>query len=455
MFKKKVNPAEKDIQLLIERMSEARNGNFVEISVEGFTYTELAIAFNEVIQAVLANNTGLVMSLNESMKMIGDSSVVLNMVEKVNAQQGSIDELRAAGKNISESALHIQNSSIEMKEKSEEIISIVSDCRTQVSESIDAVDKSVNELDKLSEDITNFRGKAEQISSIAATVKSIAGTSNLLALNASIEAARAGEAGRGFAVVAEEIRNLAVSTTDSADDIGRQINEIIGEIEGLSHTIEQVAEGIRQGNKDCHVSLESFNAVGGAVDVLNDKIDGISEEIVRQSDSTEEFSKSVDNMAQNYHELYEECMNTGDHMYKISRKVDTTRSDFARKNSKLNIEDWLTIFEVDHLIFTWRQYNNICGFEKLRLEQVNNPDGCKLGKWIVAREEPLKTSAELAEVKKHHYALHKHSTDAWNFVQDNKREEALNSFKEGYKCYESLMKALADLRMYIRKNHIS
>ena len=31
----------------------------------------------------------------------------------------------------------------------------------------------------------------------------------------------------------------------------------------------------------------------------------------------------------------------------------------ARKNSRLSTLDWITVFDVDHLIFTWRLYNNL------------------------------------------------------------------------------------------------
>ena len=74
----------------------------------------------------------------------------------------------------------------------------------------------------------------DRISSIIQTINGISDQTNLLALNAAIESARAGEAGRGFAVVAEEVRNLALRTTESAGEISALIDETKDHVDQLS-----------------------------------------------------------------------------------------------------------------------------------------------------------------------------------------------------------------------------
>ena len=68
----------------------------------------------------------------------------------------------------------------------------------------------VTSIDEITEAISVYNSMIRDIEKIAMQV-------NIIALNASIEAARAGKHGKAFNVVAEEIRTLAQSSSNSAD----------------------------------------------------------------------------------------------------------------------------------------------------------------------------------------------------------------------------------------------
>lgn len=73
-----------------------------------------------------------------------------------------------------------------------------------------------------------------RISKIVGSVNRISNKTKLVSLNATIEAARVGEEGKGFAVVAEEVRTLAVATSDAAGQIFSLIDQIKENVDAIA-----------------------------------------------------------------------------------------------------------------------------------------------------------------------------------------------------------------------------
>ncbi len=134
-----------------------------------------------------------------------------------------------------------------------------------VKEVVRASAEQVQALTRLSRSITDFIDLIKQISS----------QTNLLALNAAIEAARAGEHGRGFAVVADEVRRLADSSAQAAEEvqrtvltIHRQVSEVGATMDaGLSKVagVESVAESVARALQEISNAVEDVRSAGDAV----------------------------------------------------------------------------------------------------------------------------------------------------------------------------------------------
>ena len=115
-----------------------------------------------------------------------------------------------------------------------EIRDRASDVGNNCRKAYDSAISLANEFEKKLEECMENAKIVDNIEILAQAISGIAEQINLLSLNASIEAARAGEAGRGFAVVATEIGNLAVSTSESVQQIQDTIQEVQGAFKSLS-----------------------------------------------------------------------------------------------------------------------------------------------------------------------------------------------------------------------------
>ncbi|WP_431285327.1 methyl-accepting chemotaxis protein [Humitalea sp. 24SJ18S-53] len=101
------------------------------------------------------------------------------------------------------------------------------DARDRAAEARSLLGGSVEKIGRLIELVDAVGDDTERVTRIAGNIAKIATQTNILAINAAIEAARAGEHGRGLAVVAEEVRALAASSEQLAQEIA-DVVEVAG-----------------------------------------------------------------------------------------------------------------------------------------------------------------------------------------------------------------------------------
>ena len=205
-----------------------------------------------------------IQSASENVGYIGDA--VNNVQDSTGSLTSITDKMKEASEVSSRSLASLQESSLEMTAK---------------------IDEISNTIQKTQEAVSNINDKVEGITSIATQT-------NLLSLNASIEAARAGEAGKGFAVVAEEIGQLADNSKQLADDIKVEMEMLLSQAKAAV----DASEDVKQGNIDQQTALgDTLNAVNGMLQDIDDTVGGV--QMISQGATTCETSKNavVDTMS--------------------------------------------------------------------------------------------------------------------------------------------------------------
>lgn len=450
---KSEQPYNIDREALIACMDRIMEGDCsLDISLS-FCDRELEQKWKEFILYILNANNKSAMRLNDAMTVIGDSSCVKIMLEQVSSQSLAIEKMNTSSRELGDSILNIQESAASIRGNSKDISNAADSCILGLGDSIHIIDDSSAQIQQINGQIADFKEKALQINDIVDVVKKLASKSSLLALNASIEAARAGDVGRGFSVVAGQMQELATSTATSAGYITQYVSELMSGVGQLVDSVQTAASCLQNGSREIHNSMESVNAMSRQIALIAEEIDLINEEIHNQSGLTQSFVKAVEALDANYETLSGECVDTGVHLYHISRNIDSIRTAMAKGTSRLSLQDWLTVYTVDHLIFTWRLYNNLAGFETLKIEQLNNPKGCKFGKWATAlTDRRITDSREFKEAVSRHEELHRCACMSWEAKNREDKEEALEQFQQALEIYGHFAAAIDGLKKYLAAN---
>ncbi|MEW6426480.1 MAG: methyl-accepting chemotaxis protein [Thermodesulfobacteriota bacterium] len=252
-------------------------------------------AFRDHIREVIANLQQGARQLHDKAERLSTSSK--RIATSSESQAASVEEIAAT---LEEMTAMTRSTA----ENAQRTMAVAGKVQSHANESGEAVKR-------LTEAIDRIKTSSDETATVVQTIEQIAFQTNLLALNAAVEAARAGEAGAGFAVVANEVRSLALRSSEAAKNTGELIEESrsnSGEGVGVAADVSQLLTAIT-GEIDkvtglireaSDATMAQSQGIGELHSAIN-QIDGVTQRNVQDvhtlAGTSEELSSLAESLA--------------------------------------------------------------------------------------------------------------------------------------------------------------
>ena len=250
----------KPLLIFIEHINKLSTGNFTSKEVSKKKYTGEIKELNIGIQKLTEIFRNIIHEISKSAKQVdtmgaGTNNMAHELSSGNNEQASAIEEISASmeemNANIESSFINSEKSKQHTKETNNKLITS-NNSALQLLKAMSQIQEKIKAIDQ------------------------IANQTNLLALNASIEAKQAGEAGKGFNVVAGEVRLLAESSKNAAEEINVLTEESIALSEQVSKNLKLTLPSMEQTmNMMAEISVSSKELKTGSEQVIG-AINGIN-----------------------------------------------------------------------------------------------------------------------------------------------------------------------------------
>ncbi|WP_312507229.1 methyl-accepting chemotaxis protein [Lysinibacillus sp.] len=360
----------------------------------------------------------------------------------------------------------------ELDESIEEIATSVGDISEQTKQAFKKLNEDLESLQQISsilqttdeghksmqEDIKRLVDRVNSVAKLMELIKKIADQTNLLALNASIEAARAGEAGKGFAVVAEEVRKLADDTNTSVKSIHTDIQELLQITQNISFLTTQFSQDLHQGVTDTlHVS-QTLGEINRNLQQQGARFEEIATTTKVQAQSATIISERNHTITESMQKSKVIVFDMGSAIYKLSKMIDGYRSTTISKNFIISQEDIIQLAITDHLLWRWKIYNLLLGFEAMTEQDVGSPEESRLGEWYYGTGKKLlgdeRAYIELEQPFIHIHDIAKKAVREYNTGNKVEAEKYLEEITEESSVVIEKLQALKEILLNSKKQYI-
>ncbi|AQS11296.1 methyl-accepting chemotaxis protein 2 [Clostridium saccharobutylicum] len=436
---------------LLEVLEDAISGKFYEVDEEKFGSRKVADKWNEMIKQICNFKKDTTLQINELLQTTTKLDIIKEMISSSNKQTDALHSMSASSEELSASIDEVANMSETVADKSRSVKELAEDGVTKITDSMEFVKNSFYEMNEINKTMEDVKEKTVTINSIVDMVKGIADQTNLLALNAAIEAARAGEQGKGFAVVADEVRSLAENTKESVLNIEMNIQELQKSIDVSVDKINSTSAKLGSGQKIVDDVLVSINSINSAIESVNETIVQVAANTEEQTAVTHTVAESISKISVEADYLNSSSNKTGKSIYDLSKEIDMVRVNAVKDNNCLSDVEKIEIYKTDHLLWRWKIYNMILGYEKVDIHVVADYKNCALGKWYYGIDcSNIKDNSVFLKLEQPHIELHKIAKEAVVQYENGNLSAAEKCLEEMDKCSNQVFAILDEIKKLYR-----
>lgn len=380
--------------------------------------------------------------VSEMLNRVTELDITQQLIEAMDEQLMEAHNITAATEEMSTSIQDASNHAVKVVEGTKEAVESAENSQQVINEALFDIGEVGKVYDLVMEDVNQLGKEIDNTHEVIDVIKEIADQTNLLALNASIEAARAGEAGKGFAVVATEVRKLSEHTKEQIEQITTNMDTLQNVSRQVTERIRTTGERVQKSVSGSQQAQDELNRIVATMQGINDETTQIAAMSEEQSSTVVEISERNANMADLSEEVQSLARETAEIIYRISKQMDEYRLRFLDAQLIHNSRDIIKVAITDHLLWKWRIYNMMLGFEDFSLSDVRSHSECRLGKWYYGDlPDRIKSLPAFKELEEPHRRVHDCARRA---VEHHQREET-DAVKESLRNLEEASKQVVDL----------